>query len=249
MVDLTTHRNDRNLVGVNNLRGTEENSPPWSVNQYFLCKKLGIDDRGLGQALDLYLEECINPKTGMINNIAGTIDPKNKDSFLSPDQIRPWAIWSKYRGRKEHVQILDHMKSHFLTYNNLTGKTDINRLIHPREYFFLKMLNNEDTWFDRWSFNQITRHTFSTGTKTRPTLIDSMKIWVKTGTYPHRITMQKTDMELLFWSSMQIFSFDDDLLEFCNYHVTKRFGGWQNVFKTYYGYDHPTYKLAKMLYS
>lgn len=64
------------------------------------------------------------------------------DDLTSHDQLTAISIFSKKYGLQYHEEIWSYLKSHWFTYNNLTGKTDFSRLLHPRDMIYYGMLNN-----------------------------------------------------------------------------------------------------------
>jgi hypothetical protein len=85
-----------------------------------------------------YIDLMYDPKTGMYDNIPGL--KTGKDAKISHDQYTSLCSFSYRTGGNHHKLFWDRVK--FGTYDNLTGKFNIKCVIHPRDYLFIGMLNN-----------------------------------------------------------------------------------------------------------
>lgn len=70
---------------------------------------------------EFFIQKCWNTKTNMYNNIIGI---EGHDKYMSPDQIISLSAHSK----SDALLIWNHLKSHFFTYDNITGKTNFHRI-------------------------------------------------------------------------------------------------------------------------
>lgn len=167
-----------------------ENCPLVTVEYIFL---LGLESKRnmlLEQALRSYIEALKNPITNRFNNIPGLLE--GEDRYISHDQYTSICCYSYSRGLSYHKEFWKNVK--FGTYDNLTGKFNINRILHPRDYIFLGYLNrNLVCTLLMPLFYLLTLIMFSTRYKVRPTLWER----IKSGFTLSTRKIEKTDDELL----------------------------------------------------
>jgi len=117
-----------------NIPHSEENSPLWTV-QYILRQPtlphLTIN------SLENFVFHCERRKPGLYDQRPfKSVNPK--DDYMSPDQLIAFVAFFYITGDKEEIdKIWKYLKSHFFTYDNLTGKTNFKRTMQPLAIAFV----------------------------------------------------------------------------------------------------------------
>jgi len=106
-----------------------ENAALFSV-EYLLRK--GTPTDLLYPRLIEWTRMCKDSVLGVYDN-RPWLDGGHED-YISKDNLLAHAAFLKLMGREEEIKgIWDYLKSHYFTYNNLTGKTDFKRFMGPHE--------------------------------------------------------------------------------------------------------------------
>lgn len=215
-----------------------ENTLLWSLQLFILAikKSEGGITNLLYPSINDYFYSCIR-ENGYFKNI-GLPDEQllEKDRATSKDQLTAYSCWSLFIG-SNHANIIAKQLKWFFYDGNF---------IHPKEYAALKIMGGQDTWYWRVIYVLTNLWTFRHGTKTRPKLIDCFKTLITKGVWPHRVSVQKTDGELLYWVTREYFGvISKGLDEYANKWIDERFGGWAGVHKKYFGRDHPITLLSE----
>ena len=68
-----------------------------------------------------------------------------RDQYTSRDQLIAYAIFSVLIGGSVHHEIYNHIKKHWYTYDNLSGKVNFKRFVAPWDVVFLGILCQDKT--------------------------------------------------------------------------------------------------------
>lgn len=68
-------------------------------------------------------------------------DTHKKDLHLSRDQMYSYSVYSKLNGRKDHETIWRTIYTHGFTYDRITKRFNIRRIVRPKDWIFLGSLN------------------------------------------------------------------------------------------------------------
>lgn len=205
-----------------------ENSVLYTLELFLLGLAINQHDIGLEKMLThLIGEKLYNKKTNMFNNIAHEVAPDNPDRFISHDNLTAIAVFSKLIGATWHEKIFKEIK--LGTYDNISGKFNPMRVLHPRDYIFYGILAG-DPWCKIMSpILEATGYL---------TFKDEYK--VRNGN-----KIVKTDNELLWWCRFHVYSGSKSLRKYAERRIIERFGTWNNVFRTYFKHiEHPIRKIV-----
>ena len=216
--------NKYNLINATKEDIVAENTVLFSVEYSFINPK----DREMIFNIIKFIEKCKKGK-GLFDpfpNAEGT-----KDQYMSHDNLTAFVAMSKKHNWKYHKEIWNYLVKHFFTYDNISGKVNFKRFMHPRDILF----------YGYCADNVICKLLY-------PLLVMFMVI---TCAQSYKVRngnkILKTDGILLSWVRCKGANLDFSLkiLTFiikCN----KNFKTWKNVFSIYFkDIEHPIRKLLK----
>ena len=181
---------------------------------------------------------------GMYDNHVERTVGKNDDHHvakISHDQMTSYCVWSYYKGLNVHKEIWEKIKDNFFTYNNLKGKFDFKRFVHPRDIIFIGLLNDSFIcklllplyWF-------MARKTFRSKFKVRPKVHVRIKYFFKNWKKMDKVYIPKKDLELIYWckkiAHMKMGTKDfSKNYSYFNRMIFERYkNGWLDVFTDYH---------------
>lgn len=229
----------------------DENCCLFSLEELLLLIRLDPKSEEVKERTAIIKEyiEAVRDEDGYFQNIRGITT--GTELYLSHDNMRAYCIFSKIEGLSYHKDIWKKIKSGRMTYDNLTKKPNMSRLVHPRDFIYIGYINgNIICWLLMPIYYAISMVTFSRDTKTRPTIPDSIKLYFKNKEWPKRTVYRKTDNELLYWVQSHI---DKHPLRnlfswLFNKVIKKRFGSWRALFAVYFvPTDHPINTITSKL--
>lgn len=167
-----------------------ENTILYSVEYVVLSEILGRDSSEMQENIIKYIELMRNHKTNRFNNIPGVTE--GPDKYISHDQYTSLCAFSAYFGLDYHKEFWKGVK--FGTYDNITGKFNIKRMLHPRDLIYIGYLNdNKICKLLMPLLCLITIQSFGSVYKVRPTFWN----WMLSGFKGERRKMVKTEGELI----------------------------------------------------
>jgi len=126
--------NDHSLLNSKVGEGVAENSPLWSW-EYLLMRW----DQDLFDDLTFFISACETNTPGLYNQ--RPFKNGTDDDYMSPDQLIAFAAVLHHNLQlKELVNMWSYLTSHWLTYDNLSGKTNKDRLMQPSAVMFVAAL-------------------------------------------------------------------------------------------------------------
>ena len=242
---MLTYLNRYNLLNATVYEDVSENCILFSIVNYFLKVVKGekIPESEFN-AIKNYIDLLWNENTQRYNNIPGVLD--GKDAYISKDQYIAICAFSHYHNLDYDKRFWNGVK--FATYDNLSGKFNLVRLLSPQDYIYIGSLNeNLLCKLLKPLFYAFTWFSFIHDKKTRPTFWERLKSGFKL----EPRTMFKTDGQILSFVRHMGFaekkSFLDKfmwkmLMKFCS----KRYkNGFQSILTHYYEITHPNSMLAR----
>jgi hypothetical protein len=206
--------------------------------------------------MSLYLDYMKNHHEMYDNHPIAKIDPSDKTSMMSHDQMSSYCIFSLLFMLDAHRLIWLKIVKKGLTYNNITGKFSIKRFVHPRDVIWIGYMNHNPICKRlMWLYWEIMDHTFATTTKTRPKFFDRVKHFFKTGKWPKTRKIIKSDVELISWCKKKVHQTldksDQWKREYAKHDksINQRFGGWNGTFAEYFkDPEHPIRDVVDKVY-
>lgn len=154
-------------------------------------------------------------------------DSHKGDLYLSRDQMFSYCLFSKLHGRQDHKIIWKRILKGFFTYDNVSKKFNLARIVRPRDWIFIGYLNSNKLCWCLMPWYYFTGlFTFLTG---------GNKQFSGEHLYFHNYMVDEHPLRNLFF---KIYSY---LLG----HRTKSKNGWSMMLQKYYGEGHPITKIAK----
>jgi hypothetical protein len=131
-----SYYNKYNLLNANKTDRFSENTFLFSFEHQLLGGNIIIHE------YSIYLQNIRNKDSELYNNIPlSEYIINNKDIYTSPDQLLAYACFSYKHRIGIHKRIWEQLKSLFGTYNNITGRFDIKRIMHPKIIIMIGLLN------------------------------------------------------------------------------------------------------------
>lgn len=203
------HINKYSLINATGDEGVSENTLLFSVENLFM----GNSDVKLDDII-LFIEK-LEVEEGLYNNLPSLVI--GKDKFMSHDNITAIVSLSKQKGMSYHKLIWEWLKSHLMTYDNISKKTSLRRILHPRDMIYYGYC--ADSTLCRFLL---------------PLLCIIMLISClgkgSSGKMLNYVRCKGAGLKVTFWLCTQIIK------------LNKYFGSWKKVFNTYFPCtDHPNH--------
>ena len=228
-----TYFNKYGLLNAHEHEDVSENTPLFSLEHIILKKLAKEDPSHIEVSLIEYIEKLRNPSTNRFNNIPDILT--GSDAYISHDQYTTICAFSHRHGLNYHKEFWSGVK--YGTYDNISGKFNVHRVIHPRDLLYIGYLNDNILC------------------KLLMPLFCLMTIQIFLSTYKVRngIKIIKTDGQLLTLvrnyglnGKSKLFNWTFKL---CEWISRRKFnGGYKGIFKMYFPFNnHPNHILADQI--
>lgn len=221
------------LINATKHEDVSENCPLFTLQNVILKKIVKEDPKELEDSLINYFEKMRNPTTNRFNNIPDVTS--GRDALISHDQFTTLCAMSARHGLDYHKEFWNGVK--WGTYDNLTGKFNIHRILHPRDLIYVGYLNDNFLC------------------KLAMPLLCAATLWSFLYPYKKRngVKILKTDGQLLtlvrkYGLKGKSWLFDKTWKLCERISHWKFVDGYKGIFKTYYPLeDHPNHILANRI--
>ncbi len=207
---------DINGLRVTNPEGRhEENSFLYTVEEFVIRKKKGMDTSVIQAILDRALELMVLDKGLYRQNPTESIDPNNKNSYMSHDQLTAILIYMKMTGKEDRIKEIMSRFKFGISYNNIT---DSLRVFHPRDLIFYHILHGSKVAY-----------------LFLPLLyIITIVMFIQEYKYRNNSRVAKTDGEILYYIKRECSCIFKPIDWFAEMRVKQRFGTWDSLFHFYF---------------
>lgn len=243
---LTPFHNRYKLLNAHADEDVSENCLLYSVVHHFLREEQGNpSDNEEFTAICNYIVGMMNVETGKFNNIPNVTT--GKDRYISHDQFIALCSFSYFHDLEFHKMFWYGINK--FTYDNLTGKFNIHRIVHPINYIFVGYLNrNIICTLLMPLFCVLTMFSFHNDVKVRPTFWERLKGGFRTPA----TSMLKTDGQIIsfvrFACIKKLPWIMKKTWQWCMNLCDNRYiNGYQTLFDHYYDKNHPNNTLSKSI--
>jgi hypothetical protein len=240
--------NRHGLLNASDSEDVSENCPLFTLEYIILAEKLGMDVESVKLSLINYFELCYNKDNGMFDNIPGVRE--GNDKYISHDQYTAMCAFSARHNLPYHKMFWEGIKHG--TYDNLTGKFNIKKPMHPRDIIYIGYLNNSFICKLLMPlFNIITIESALQWYKWRPTYLSYILSGFSVNSRPNKIVA--TDGDLLafvraYGLNQQSITYTKTFSLYCLIMKLKFKDGFNDVFRTYFpNPNHPVRILQEQL--
>jgi hypothetical protein len=136
--------NKYNLLNASHHDNVAENTILFTTEYIFLLMHVDVKDayvQKLKQDLIKYIDDN-KVEEGLYNQLPDEIVEIEKDRYMSHDQLLAIIAFSKKFGLSYHKDIWNWLKTHWFTYDNVSRKTNINRIYRPEIIIYSALCAN-----------------------------------------------------------------------------------------------------------